>query len=387
MGGCNSTLNDIELGAFAVGAGVATVGSGGAAAVGALAAAGAAGTYFATKQGCSRSPKVLVDATNEIIATAIIQSLTLCTQLSETSQNIEITCKPNLPEGTVYEQNLACGNCVENVFQGMLDQHAMERKQWVGETPSQVGVRLDINTEYILMMGRVGTCGMVACKACTMANVSQSNILTQNSACYDTMTDTESFKSNLQSLLNQQLVNNQDVLAGVAKALGKDNVSDISETITNTISSKVTSTFLNQFVQSLKSSQTIILNADGVTSFSNIAQINTFQAAVSFVTNSNIVSETISSEVFDTISQIANQQNTLNEVGTLTFQATVGFTQMIYSVVGQVMLATLVLLAVVVLVIIGYAGYKSIRKSILAAEKVSKDVELAQFQAAAFERF
>lgn len=387
MGGCNSVLNDVELGAFVVGAGVATAASGGAAAAGAVVAAGAAGTYFATKQGCSRDPSVMVDATNEIIAAAIIQSLTLCTQISETSQNLEITCKPNLPAGQVYEQNYACGKCVENVFQGMLAQHALERKQWVGATTSQVGVKLDINSEYVLLMGRVGTCGMVACKACTMANISQSNILTQNSSCYDTITNADSFKTNLTGLLQQQLLNNQDVLAGVSKALGDNDVSSISQTISNRISTKVDSTFLNQFVQTLKSSQTIIMKANGSQSLNNLAQINTFQAAVEAVSTANIVADTINSDIFTTIAQIANQQNTLNDIGTLTFESTIGFTAAINNVVGQVMFATLALLAVVVLVIVAYAGYKFIKKSVASAEKLEKDTQLSQLQTAAFKQF
>lgn len=387
MGGCNSTLNSLELAGAVIGAGIATAATGGVAAAGAIAGTAAAGTYFATKQGCSRSASALVHATNEIVATAIITSLTYCTQIAETWQDINITCNPVLPAGQVYEGNLACGQCVTDVFEGMLAQHALERKLWIDADPASIGVRLDINSEYTLLMGRVGTCGVVACKACTLANVSQSNILTAESSCYDTLTDTTQFKSNLGALVQQQLLNNQDVLAGVAKALGDNNVTNLTQTIVTSIATQVTETFLQNFVQLLKSTQILTLNTVGSFSGNGIAQINTYQVAVQYVSDQNVVTNALGSSVFDIIQQVAEQQNTLNDVGTLVFQSTIGFGQALDNVVGQVMVATLALLAVVVLGILGYAGYRFVRRSAAEAARVASEVELSSLQKAAFQQF
>lgn len=387
MGGCNSTLNDIELAGVVIGSGIAVAASGGAATAGAIAATGAAGAYFATKQGCSRDRTAIINATNQIVATAIIQSLTYCTQVSETWQQIKIGCNPRLPDGQVYEGNYACGVCINDVFQGMLDQHQLERKMWDRENPSQIGVRLDINSEYTLLMGRVGTCGMVACKACTLANISQSNILSADSQCYQTLTDTTQFQSNLSGLLKQQLINNQDVLAGVARAFSNNNVSTITQDIVNRISSNVTSDFLNNFVNLLQSTQIITLESTTNFSVTNIAQINAFQLAVKYVAENKVVENSISDSVFDLIAQVANEQNTLNDVGTLVFQATVGFEQAISNVVGQIMIATLVLLGVIVLGILAYAGYRFIKKTVVASKNLEQEQELTRIQQTAFERF
>lgn len=387
MGGCNSTLNSLELAGAVIGAGVATAASGGVAAAGAIAGTAAAGTYFATKQGCSNNSTALVNATNEIIATAIINSLTYCTELAETWQDINITCLPDLPEGQVYEGNKACGQCIESVFTGMLAQHAMERKMWQNSNPDAVRVRLDINSEYTLLLGRTGTCGMVACKACTLANVSQNNILTANSSCYDTMTDATQFESNLGSLVQQQLLNNQDVLAGVAKVFGNSDVSSLTQTIVNKIASQVTTNFLQNFVESLKTTQIINITSNGGFSGNGIAQINTFQLAVQFVSTKNVAEQALGSSVFEVIQQVADEQNTLNDVGTLVFQSTVGFSAAINNVVGQVMIATLALLGVVVVAILCYAGYKFIKKSAVEASRVASEVELSNLQKAAFQQF
>lgn len=386
MGGCNSTWNDVELAGALVGAGVATVASGGIAAAGLVAATAASATYFATKQGCSRDPTAVINATNQIVATAIVQSLNYCTQIAETWQDINITCDPQLPSGEVYEGNAACKTCVEDVFQGMLEQHAMERKMWGRENPADVRVRLDINSEYTLLLGRVGTCGMVACKACTLANVSQGNILTANSACNDTLKNTDIFKTNLSALVQQQLLNNQDVLAGVAKKFASNNVTTLTETITNKISTNVTSTFLNDFVDSLQNTQIIRLDTPSF-SGQGIAQNNVFQLAAQYVSSNGVAENSFDSDTWTIIQQVANEQNTLNDLGTLTFQATIGFAQAVDNVVGQVMIATLVVLAVVVLVIIGYASYKFIRKTSLEVAQVASEIELSRMQKATYQDF
>jgi hypothetical protein len=362
MGGCNSTLRSII---------------GGVAFVGAIAqgdVAGSVNAYNAVnsdkKSGCSKDKVAVVNATNEIIAASIVQSLTTCTQISESWQNIEISCTPVVPVGQlVFEENKACGMCVTGVFQGMLDQHELERATWKRGTSAEVRVRLDIDAEYGLMLSRLGNCGLAACKACTFANITQSNILTADSRCYDTLRNSDTFKSNLTSQVKQQLVNNQDVLAGVAKAFANSNVTSVTETIVNRISSVVNQSFLDDLASRMQSKF----------SGSSITQANAFQVAVNYVDEKQVATQAFSSAVFTTIEDVANQQNTLNDVGTLVFEATVGFTAAINNVVGQVMIATLALLGVIVLFIIGYGGYKFIKKSTFAAERLEKEIEFKRY--------
>ena len=89
MGGCNSVWNDVELGGAIVGAGIATVATGGAAAAGFALAAASAGAYFATKSGCSKDRQAIIRATNEIVATAIVTSINQCNDQTLTTQNVK----------------------------------------------------------------------------------------------------------------------------------------------------------------------------------------------------------------------------------------------------------------------------------------------------------
>jgi hypothetical protein len=378
-------LNDLELAGAFIGAGVATVATGGAAAAGAVVAAGAAGTYFATKKGCSKDKSALVQATNEIIATSIILSINQCNSLEASTQNIEITCFPNLPSGTVYEMNSACGTCNRAVFLGMLAAHEQERKVW--DKGGEVKVRLPIDEEFVLMLGRTGTCGLNSCKACSLANVTQANIITGNSECYNSMRSTVNFQANLSSLISQQLLNNQDVLSGVATAFGVKGVDNITEKIVNQISSNVTSTFLTETIEKMSNTQIIQLNASGKTSFNNISQYSAFNIALEAVTTEQIVSRSINEAVFDLVAQIAEEQNTLGELGNVIFEASIDFTKAIDNSVGKVMIAVLIALGLVVLFIIVYALYKFFKGVTMKSIDLAKKLELQQSQLSATDRF
>lgn len=386
MGGCNSVLNDIELAGAFVAAGVATVATDGEdVAAAEVAGAGSLGSYFATKKGCNKSKAALVQATNEVIATAIILSLTTCNSQDFFSQVIEIKCDPQLPPGEVYEQNAACGSCNQAVFGGMLAQHDLERKLW-GQG-KEVKVRLPIDQEYVLMLGRLGTCGVNTCKACSLANVTQASLVKAESDCYQQITNVQSFKTNLTNLVQQQLVNNQDVLSGVAKAFGAEGVNKLTEKVTNQIVSNVTSTFLNNTTNLMKGQQVVRVNQGGSVTANNISQYTAFNVALQEVTSAQITERSISDAVFTTIAEVANQQNTLNDIGEVVFESTVDFTKAINNSVGKVMLAVLVALGLVVLFIIGYALYRFFRKVTISSENLARKIETQQANLSAFDQF
>lgn len=384
MGGCNSVLNDIELGGAFVGAGIASAASGGIAAAGAVAGAGAAGAYFATKKGCSKSKTAIVDVTNSIVASAIVLSVENCGSNEIATQSIKLTCKPDVPEGQVYEQNPACRTCNAGVFEGMLAQHALERKLW--DQGQEVTIRLPINEEYALMLGRIGTCGVNSCKACALANVTQANILNGNSNCYDQLRSQANFRANLTDLVQEQLVNNQDVLSGVAQAFGAQGVNSLTDKIVNQISTQVTDNFLNQVVSRMTATQDITLEGASI-STNNISQYSAYNIALQQVTENDIVTNSISDAVFDTVARVANEQNTLNDVGEVVFEATVDFTKAVNNTVGQVMIAVLVVLGVTVVAIVGYALYKAFRKFVKADEELKRKRGLQQSNQTAFTQF
>jgi len=388
MGGCNSVFNQLSslAGGFTgIGLGIARGDLNDPAKL-ALDAVGGGASLFAQKNGCDKSKTALIKATQEIVATAIVTSLNQCNAAADSAQNIIIKCDPVIPPNLgydVYEGNPACGQCNSSVFTGMLKQHEMERKMWESG-PAQV--RLPINQEFILLIGRLGTCGTVTCKACALANVSQVNIIDSKNECYQTLTNENVFKTNLNTLVNQQLLSNQDILAGVAQAFGKNDSEKISEDITNFISSNVDTTFLNNIATNVQSQQTI--QVTGQSTFSNnVSQYSVFNSALDAVIQEQIIERSISDAMFTLIEQVANQQNTLSSVGEILFTSTITFVAAVNNVVGQVLIATLAALGVVVLFILGFTLYKVIKKVTLSSIELEKKNELKQTSLSGLQQF
>ncbi len=380
MGGCNSVFSELAGGPLGVlvGAGVA----------GFVADAAGVPLPFTQKKGCSKSKAALVQATREVVSSAIVTSLTQCSSFAQADQSTSITCMPRLPAGTVYEGNAACGSCNGNVFDGMMAGHAQERAMWDKGEDSEVRVRLPIDEEFKLLMARVGSCGLTTCKACSLANVTQYNILNADMKCYAQMRDTTVFQNNLSTIVKQQLLANQDVLAGVARALGSGaDVINITEKITSSISSHVTQDFLNTLSKTMSQSQTITIVAGGSFFGNNISQNTAFTLALEAVTEADIVNKAISDGTFAVMEQVINEQNTLNSVGAILFTSTITFATALDSIVGKVMIAVLVALGVVLLFLASYAMYKMIKQLVSHNIEDEKQTDLSQMTLSGFERY
>jgi len=425
MGGCNSVINKLETaGAFIGSAAAAFTGNEGTAI-----ALGGIGIGLATNgnKGCSKDTSALIKATNTIVATAIVKSLNNCNSNTNILQEISIRCNPIISNFTpssnpssnsgqnntnsvnsgqdstnsvntgqnntnsgqnnaisentgqndikVYEENPACRSCFESVFNGMKTQHDLERKMWGGELSTKtknhqknIKVRLKIDEEYALLLKRIELCGITTCKACALTNITQANIIDQKSKCYNDLTNTTIFKTNLSQLINEQLLNNNDVLSGVAKAFSSNSgtVSELTTTVTNLISSQVNVNFLNSVAEEISKSQIIQVNSATSTTFNNMSQFSIFNVTLEQVEKNNIVEKAISNDIFQIIAQIANENNTLNDIGETVFKSTITLATAIDNSIGKVMLATLISLGIIVTLIIIFLFYKIIKKSIIS---------------------
>lgn len=381
MGGCNSVFNKLAggpLGTFATGGFVGF----------ALDKAGVP-LPFTQKKGCDKSKNALIKATQEIVATAIVDSLSSCTSMSQADQVISISCRPNLPAGQVYEGNSACGQCNGNVFDGMLAGHAQERKMWATDDPANVRVRLNIDDEFRLLITRANTCGITACKACSLANTTQYNILNSSQDCYGSSLTVANFTNSLENLLTQQLVSNQDVLAGVAAAFGGPaNVVNITQNIRAAITQQVNTSFLEQVKTRMQSQQTITLATNGGSvSGNNISQSTTFNVALQAVTENDIIRKSGLESKFDVIEQVINQQTTINAVGEALFTSTITFAKTLDSIVGKVMIAVIVALGLVVVFLLGLAIYRGVKSLIRSDIDNQKFSDISQLNLGTFDRF
>ena len=104
--------------------------------------------------GCDKSKQGLIDVTNSIVAQAITQTINECFIDATLEQDVEMTCTPrveqtDLPNVTVFEENEACGVCMENALKDAQAQNKLERAMWV-QSPARV--RQPINAMYAQMI-------------------------------------------------------------------------------------------------------------------------------------------------------------------------------------------------------------------------------------------
>jgi len=318
--------------------------------------------------GCGhRTKDVLIDAVNNIVSESYTQALTTCASSAVASQSIVMKCHPasynanGSPTDFVYEENAACKACMSDVFKGMSDQHADEKQKWSDGGAAKV--RLPIDTEFQLMYDRLETCGLTMCKACVLVNATQESLLSSVSRCKDNADFQSNYESNLGNNITAQLNNNQDVLSSLANLLQKPDVTSVSQTIQNSITNVTKQEFSNSLVAALSSAQTVVIDSNGGTVVRNLLQNTTAASVVQFMSKEDVAQQAFASDWLKEAAAIANDQNTLSDVGEVIGQGGVTLAKTLESIVGKILLAVLVFLGVVVLFIACMIIYRLLRST------------------------
>lgn len=309
---------------------------------------------------CSKSKQGIIDATNRIISSAIIKSVDNCSSSVVSSQNTEILCQNKDKPDEVYEANAACTTCMNNVFQGMQDHFRQERLQNRNK-PKSAKVRLKFDTQLDMLNKRMFQCGVETCKACSLVNVSENNVISSNSDCYNQIKSKANFSTNIRAILKQQLLSNKDVLAGVVNELNNTNIDSITDTISNNIETRVTSNYLNNLATSIQANQSINVVSSS-TSVANVSQYNMFQAIVEDVNKTNIASDVINNSLLTAIEKSINEQSTLNDVGEVIFNVVNKPLGAIDKTVQYIMISILSFLGLLTIVLVIYLVIKFRRK-------------------------
>jgi hypothetical protein len=311
---------------------------------------------------CSKSPESIISATNTIVSLAITQTINNCFISQVAEQSVRIKCKPNIdPNLTCYEENATCANCIDNILQSQIYQNNLERALW---SSSPASVRLPINTMYQNLFGQMEACGLTYCKACVLNDVTQINLIQSTAECIESSMTTTNITNNLNTLIQQQLLQNQDVLSGASQTLGIPDLQKLSETISNNIMTVVNNKFITDLRANLSTTQAIELISDTSITLGNISQSTILTQTEKFVSSNQVALSAFTQETFQSISDIAQSQNTLNEVGQLVIQSSLSFLDSLNSAVSMVTLSIIVLLSVVVLGIIGFLMYGAIKKEV-----------------------
>jgi hypothetical protein len=330
-------------------------------------------------RGCSKDKNAVINATNTIISTSILKTITDCEGSLHVEQNIEIKCDPEtIDNNTVYEANGGCTGCLSDTFNSMTQHHAAERRMWT--TKKKTKVRLSINDELEILNQSIISCGIFSCKACTLMNVTQSSVVQndkgngQNNSqltCNDKITDQAGFKLNLQTALQQSLTNNQDVLAGIAQQFSDGTGGNISQILTNEISSRISSTKLNEIKSAIESSQDITLTSESSAFLNNVSQSTAYNIILRNISELNIATQIIQESTFKSIENIVNNQNTLNEIGEAVFESVTTFGEAIDNTAGKIMIASMASLGLLVLIIFIYAIRRFVEQQLVTVSKLS----------------
>lgn len=338
MGACQA--KNTALGVFTGGAGLALAGS-----------------------SCGKPTReLLLNSTNDIISNTIVQRMLACTTSNTSLQLIELKCQPS----GVYESNAACSQCMQNVFQGIIDQHQYELSEW---KRGEVKVRLPIDQEYNQMVQRLESCGISFCKACSLVNATQESVIKSFDQCQSTLITSDSFKADLGANLATELNNNQHILSGVSEALGNKDLGTITNTLVNQLTTNMNEDFQDRLVSQLSQSQTIRLDSTGSFNGDGLLQKSAISVVSEFISTAQVAQNQISSEFADYVASVAQSQTSLSELGEMVGRSGVIMSQTLDSVVGKVLIAVLVVLGVIVGFILVFVMYRVIRIASQSATK------------------
>lgn len=322
---------------------------------------------------CDTSPRGLTQIFDTVVSQSISKTISDCFQNQSAEQLIRIRCNPRLPDSTiVYEENIACGSCINSILESQLYQMQLQRRLWSGGSS---GVRLPIDQFYTNLLAQMDVCGTTYCKACALSNVTQSNIVQSDASCISVAMTSTNIQSNLNSSLQQMLLSNQDILAATATTLGIKDVASISSFISSNMMVVMNSQFLSRLQETLKQSQVIEVISQTSVKLNNISQTSTMTVTQQFVSSTQVTLNALSEVTINQISAQIQQQNTLNEIGNVVVNTTTTFLGAMNNAVGQIMLACIVMLGAVVLGIMIYFIYTNIQNQIAkrAREKANKE--------------
>ena len=124
--------------------------------------------------------------------------------------------------------------------------YKLEQNQWES---SNAGMKLNINTDFEQMNERLEVCGLSVCKACSLLNITQTNIISAENQSFQRITSNPQFKLSLKNTFQEQVTQNQDVLSGIASAWNNPDVAQISTHLSNIYTSGSISNFIDDTVQ------------------------------------------------------------------------------------------------------------------------------------------
>ena len=328
----------------------------------------------------------IIHELNTVVARTIVNQMAACNSTSITNQDNEVSCQPNtraLTENGVvldaYESNAACTRGMEMIRRGMeyqfgsSDTVGTEERMWHG---SNARVRMPIDDQMLGLFNRYQDVGIGLCKACSMTDVTQSSMISSDANCYSVDNFQESFRGELASQINAQLVMSQGVLNGLMKALNKPGVTQVSEDISSKISTHITQNFVESLSTELSNQQVITVSSQSSIHVNRMTEHSVLTVVMKKVTEVDLANKILDDEQWSIVQREVIDQDTLGDLGEAVFRSTIKFAHTIDHTVGMVLIGVVAIMGLAVFILIGHNFYTIIQRQRLKAAHLTKIKEL-----------
>lgn len=317
------------------------------------------------------SQQEVIDSANTMVATIMTNIALYCNSTSVSTQNITVECTPQ--GSTIYELNSGCSTCIANVKASALAYYDQQQQLWTrGVMAPQVKKPIDADFQNIIQ--EFITCSVVSCKACTFSDLSQSTTVQSVTTCEAFNNVQNNINQQLMTQITQQLTNNQDALSGFMAIFGRQ-TSDITYALATRISASLTNNVISDIENLITTDQTITWTASPI-SVTGWSQQNTQTNIQTYLSTNNILNSILTQDQWQLFQSVANDENTIDEVGNLIVGSIKWLTKISEFFVGKAVMAAICAVIFVAIVVVVYIAIKLITKAV--KEQKMKDTHKLQ---------
>jgi len=302
--------------------------------------------------GGASTKETVIDAMNTIVAQSFLSSTTNCQENIGVGQTINITCNSDV----VYEDQKACLTCQDNVLAKQQARFNIIKASW-NPSAGYAPVPYDINQEIKLLTEDFQGC-LTNCKNCIIQDLAQTNNFKWTTDCKASTTSVNDWKTKIQENLSQALTDNQSAMSSMAQVFGAQTKQQLVAQLTANFEEKINIDVMQTLIDNIQSQQYIQISAGGKTNVKAQTQNAAIAGTSQLIADLNITNTVMNDEQFQAYQYLYNQQNIIDDLGNIAQKAFVGVGDVVNNLLGQIMIAAIALLILVLCILFGIAFYK-----------------------------
>jgi hypothetical protein len=312
---------------------------------------------------------------NTITATVFTDVTLQCASKVLSSQTANIQCRPPYEDNgeiQAYENSEACKRCFNNVNSYQINYY--KNQEALIKDNSSSRINLPIDQDYTNVWQKLVDCGKNSCKACVYENVSEATVAKAITGCKSMSKISNQITQKINDAVTQKLSDNKDFIAPLAQMIGGSTMQQIVSNVSNRMASKITESVVANVQNTIVNNQNIKLDGSTV---DGASQVSSFSSVLRYVQKTELMNSVFSDAEFTILQDLANKQNTIDELGNSVSKSVNAFSKMITSVVGKVVIF-MILLLIVITVGVGVFLFSKFIKSAIDNENKRKQHQKVQ---------